>query len=96
MNCGHHTLNSKTDNELICTPCSPKTPCEQPANNSNQPTPSAGSHSRGEKLFTAFSSKIPAGEEVYVFRNKKTCPKMKRPPKQAALPGRKNLRSRLL
>jgi len=68
MNCEHHTLNPKTDNELICTPCSPKTPREQPANNSNQPIPSTGSHRLDEELFTAFSSKIPACEEVYVFR----------------------------
>jgi hypothetical protein len=46
---------------------------------------SADSHRRGEELFTAFSSKNPAGEEVYVFRNQKNMPnKIKRPPKQAA------------
>jgi hypothetical protein len=85
MNCEHHTLNPQTDNELICTPCSPKTVREQPANNSNQPIPSTGSYSLNEELFTAFSSNIPAGEEVYVFRSQKNMPgKVKRPPKQAA------------
>jgi hypothetical protein len=71
MNCEHHTLNPKTDNELICTPCSPKTPREQPANNSNEPMPSTGLHHPGEELFTAFPSNISAGEEVCVFRNQK-------------------------
>jgi hypothetical protein len=54
MNCEQHTLNPKTDNELICTPCSPKTPREQPADNSNKPMPSTGSHRPDEELFTVF------------------------------------------
>jgi RNA recognition motif-containing protein len=72
------------DNELISTACSPKTPREQHANNSNKPIQSICSHSLSEELFTAFSSKFPAGEELYVFRNQKNTPKNKKPPKQAA------------
>ena len=96
MNCEHHIPNPQTNNELICTPCSPKTPREQPANNSNQPIPSTCSHSLSEELFTAFLSNIPAGEEVYVFRNQKICPKIKNRPNRRPLPLRKNLPSRLL
>jgi hypothetical protein len=84
MNCEHHNLNPQTDNELICTACSPKTPREQQANNSNQPIQSTCSHGLTEELFTVFSSKFPACEEVYVFRNQKNMTKNKQPPKQAA------------
>jgi hypothetical protein len=74
MNCEHHTPNPQTDNELICTACSPKPPCEQPANNSNQPMPSAVSRGWSEELFTALASRFPACEEVYVFKKQKNRP----------------------
>jgi len=68
MNCEQHTLNPKTDNELICTVCSPKPTHEQLANNSNQPMESGCSHNLNEELFTEFSPEIPRGEEVCVLK----------------------------
>jgi hypothetical protein len=64
MNYEHNNSNSQTDNELICTVCSPKTAREQPANNSNQPMESNCSLDLNEELFTGFSPEIPRGEEV--------------------------------
>jgi hypothetical protein len=69
MNCEQHNSNPQTDNELICTVCSLKTPREQPANNSNQPMESDGSLNLNEELFTEISPEIMRGEEVYVLKN---------------------------
>jgi len=85
MNCEHHNSNPQTDNELICTVCSPKTTREQLANNSNQPMESDCSPNLNEELFTGFSPEIPRGEEVCVLKNlKNTQKKQKRPPVRMA------------
>src|ERR1039458_6916234 len=69
MNCEQHNSNPQTDNELICTICSPKTTREQLANNSNQPMESGCSLDLNGELFTGFSPEIPRGEEVCVLKN---------------------------
>jgi hypothetical protein len=78
MNCEQHNSNPQTDNELICTVCSPKTTREQLANNPNQPMESDCSLNSNEELFTEFSPEIPRGEEVCVLKNSKKCAKTKK------------------
>jgi hypothetical protein len=71
MNCEHHTANRPTGNELICTACSPRTSCEQPANNPDQPMKSGSLRNWPEKLFTGFSPEILRCGKVCVFKKRK-------------------------
>jgi hypothetical protein len=67
MNCEHHNVKRRFDNELICTACSPAGAGENRPANTKKPIKSMLSAFRLPELFTAFLSPDPAGEKVYVF-----------------------------
>jgi hypothetical protein len=80
MNWVHHNLNRPTDNELICTACSPEWAGEKQAGNTNKPMKPRLPALSEPELFTGFGTRNPGGEEVCVSENQKK----RRPNKKAA------------
>jgi hypothetical protein len=78
MNCKHHNPNRQTNNELICTGCSPERACERCVNNVKPPMESSRSSKPDGELFTAFSFEISSCEEVCVLKNLKIRAKTKK------------------
>jgi hypothetical protein len=72
MNCEHHSVKRRFDNELICTACSPESAGKNRAGITNKPIKSMLPAFSPPELFTAFSSPDPGGEKVCVFQFPKT------------------------
>jgi hypothetical protein len=64
MNCEHHSANRQSDNELICTRCSPDRPCGKRVNNAKQPVKSTLSHFTNANYSQLFQVKNGCGEQV--------------------------------
>jgi hypothetical protein len=64
MNCEHHSANRESDNDLICTGCSPNRACGQPVNNAKPPVKSTRSHFANANYSQLFLAKNGRGEQV--------------------------------
>jgi hypothetical protein len=71
MNCEHHNANHESDNELICTPCSPESAGEKHVSNARKPMKSMLPAFSPRPLFTAFLTLNSDGEKVCVLEFKK-------------------------
>ena len=71
MNCKHHSRIFRTDYDLICTTCPPKTRGEQQVNNSDSPLKSRLSAIVACELFTEKQPEKTGGEQVSagIFEN---------------------------
>jgi hypothetical protein len=78
MNCEHHSAKRPTDNELICTACSPECTGEKPVSNPGEAIKSMSTAHPDRELFTVFRSRNPGCEKVCVPENEKKRGKIKK------------------